>query len=32
MCVVMRLIAGYRGTLLHIEQVAWLYLVSLAGA
>ena len=31
MCVVMRLIEGYRGTLLEIEQCAWLYLVSLAG-
>ncbi|MEI8374192.1 MAG: serine/threonine-protein kinase [Planctomycetota bacterium] len=32
MCVVMLLILGYRGVSLQIEQCAWLYLVSLAGA
>lgn len=32
MCVVMLLILGYRGVPLQIEQCAWLYLVSLAGA
>ena len=32
MCVVMLLIAAYRGMPLQIEQCAWLYLVSLAGA
>ena len=32
MCVVMLLIETYRGMPLQIEQCAWLYLVSLAGA
>jgi hypothetical protein len=32
MCVVMLVIAAYRGVPLQIEQCAWLYLVSLAGA
>ena len=32
MCVVMLLIEAYRGISLQIEQCAWLYLVSLAGA
>ena len=32
MCVVMLLIEAYRGMPLQIEQCAWLYLVSLAGA
>jgi hypothetical protein len=32
MCVVMLLIGAYHGVLLQIEQCAWLYLVSLAGA
>jgi hypothetical protein len=32
MCVVMLLIESYRGAPLQIEQCAWLYLVSLAGA
>jgi hypothetical protein len=32
MCVVMLLIVAYRGMSLEIEQCAWLYLVSLAGA
>ncbi|MGO9114210.1 MAG: serine/threonine-protein kinase [Thermoguttaceae bacterium] len=32
MCVVMLLIEAYRGMSLQVEQCAWLYLVSLAGA
>ncbi len=32
MCIVMLLIETYRGMPLHIEQCAWLYLASLAGA
>ena len=32
MCIVMLLIEAYRGMSLHVEQCAWLYLVSLAGA